>query len=160
MNNIPFAMERGKFIFFFHHYCPLSMNNIKNFESRGLVFSSMIHYIAAAKAVLAKNETLKEEILKEADLDKVKSLSSSLRVPEWGQRFLPILKAGIKSKLSQNPEIWKALAETKGKTIVFASEEDKFLGAGVKAFDENCFNTEAWSGKNNLGNIIMDIRDS
>ena len=63
--------------------------------------------------------------------------------------------AGLRCKFHQNPK----LLDTQDKTLAEASKNDKVWGIGMAMSDPNAFDKEKWQGKNQLGNLLMKVRD-
>ena len=77
----------------------------------------------------------------------------------WCENAEGLCEAGITAKFVQNPIILKLLISTGNKCLVECAY-DKLWGNGIPLHDENCFDTECWSGENLLGNILMKIRNA
>jgi ribA/ribD-fused uncharacterized protein len=150
------------YVFFWHKWCPLSLEHECNFEVHGVGFKSVIQYVLFSKAKIYKNHEVAEKIIKADDLTEISSLSTLIRgvnKQDWGNRILSVTTAGCKMRLSQDNDVWAALQLTKGKVLAFANPEEKFWGIGLKPLDSRATNQNEWDGKNHLGNIFMELRD-
>ena len=61
-------------------------------------------------------------------------------------------------KFEQNAFARRCLLDT-GNTLLGEASEDKIWGVGLKLSDTNITDTVKWSGRNELGVILMSIRD-
>lgn len=66
---------------------------------------------------------------------------------DWEDRKRTVMKDLVRAKFTQNDELKKQLIETKGKTLVEEAPWDEYWGNG-----------KAGNGKNELGLILMEVR--
>lgn len=76
----------------------------------------------------------------------------------WNQNGLGIVYDGNKAKFEQNSEYLKLLLDTKGKTIVEASPNDKVQGIGLTSDNQDAMNPLKWKGTNWLGIVLTELR--
>jgi predicted NAD-dependent protein-ADP-ribosyltransferase YbiA (DUF1768 family) len=80
--------------------------------------------------------------------DVIKTYKSLVTIrPDWEDVKDDIMRKGLCAKFSQNPALKKLLISTKGATLEEASPYDSYWGT-------------AKNGKNMLGNLLMELRDS
>ena len=77
----------------------------------------------------------------------------------WDAKASTVMLAGLRYKFHQNPILQKKLLDTQEKHLAEASKNDKVWGIGMSMFDPNAFDREKWQGKNQLGNLLMKVRD-
>lgn len=62
-------------------------------------------------------------------------------------------------KFQQNDSIMNFLIQTGSNELVEASKNDKFWGCGIALSNKIVFNRDKWDGRNNLGRILMKVRE-
>ena len=77
----------------------------------------------------------------------------------WDAKASTVMLAGLRCKFHQNPILQQKLLDTKDKTLAEASKNDKVWGIGLAMSDPNAFDREKWQGRNQLGNLLMKVRD-
>ena len=77
----------------------------------------------------------------------------------WDAKASTVLLAGLRSKFHQNTNLQRKLLDTQQKHLAEASKNDKVWGIGMAITDPNAFDREKWQGKNQLGNLLMKVRD-
>ena len=70
-----------------------------------------------------------------------------------------VTRANI-AKFSQNEELMACLLYTSGYTLAEASPYDKLWGTGLSDQAVHAFNPAEWKGKNWLGQVLTELRDS
>lgn len=82
---------------------------------------------------------------------------SEYRVQNWDEICIDVMKYVLKLKYEQNPEFVKLLESTGDKYIV----EDTTFHKGERSFFWGCKNVgDKYVGYNNLGKILMELRDN
>ena len=79
---------------------------------------------------------------------------------KWNKVATRHMAEGLNAKFRQNDDLRDFLLETKNTELVQASPNDRFWGAGINITDPNIFKKEQWKGKNNLGNLLCQIRET
>jgi len=77
----------------------------------------------------------------------------------WMERASDVLEEANRAKYHQNGQAREALLAT-GTRILGEASRDKTFGIGLALNDENVCDTSAWKGKNIMGKILTNIRDS
>ena len=80
--------------------------------------------------------------------------------PEWKRLSEQIMAVACKAKFEENPELLQFLKDTGDRTIIEARTDDKFWGAGLHIKDTRIQDQTKWPGKNKLGSILMELRQS
>lgn len=80
--------------------------------------------------------------------------------PGWSRLCRSYLRRGNFAKFSQNPNIGQQLIDNVlNGELVFAVEDDRLLGVGLKEEDGRLYQKKSWKGKNLLGRALMEVRD-
>ena len=78
---------------------------------------------------------------------------------KWAIDRIDIMKRGVRAKFVQHPELQKQLLETDKKQIGDADARDLFWGIGTSESTEKSKFPEKWKGQNQLGKILMSLRE-
>ena len=125
-------------------------------------FSSMEQYIMYQKAVLFHDMDIAEEILKTADVGKIKALGRSVKNYEdviWNGMRQVVVYQGLLAKFRQNEELKQSLLATKNHIIAECAVQDKIWGIGLSMKDDRRFDLNEWQGQNLLGFALMCVRE-
>lgn len=125
-------------------------------------FSSMEQYIMYQKAVLFGDTDIAEEILKTADVGKIKALGRSVKNYEdavWNGMRQVIVYQGLLEKFRQNEELKQKLLATKDHILAECAVQDKIWGIGLSMKDDRRFDLNEWQGQNLLGFALMCVRE-
>ena len=79
---------------------------------------------------------------------------------KWNECSYNIMKTAVSAKFSQNPELARLLKRTGNTQIGEGSEKDLVWGTGISVFHTDALNTSKWRGNNQLGKILMEVRES
>lgn len=129
-------------------------------DDEGNKYSCSEQYFMAKKAKKFKDDVTYKKIMKETDPSKIKKLGREVKnfdQKKWEKWRYNIMFNACMYKFEQNEKLMKLLCSTEG-VIAEASPRDTTwgIGIGVKKAEEG----EKWRGKNLLGKILMEIRDS
>lgn len=116
-----------------------------------------------AKANFFNDEEIEAEILQNKDPKKLKALGRKIRNFDdkaWAAVRLDIMTQVVTAKFEQNPDLMEKLLATGTAPIVEANAFDKFWACGLRATDAAINDPTRWKGENNLGKILMAIRDN
>ena len=112
-----------------------------------------ITYNSAEAAFLSSKfkEVSEREILASCSISKAAmKAKEQIPYPGWEEARLDIMESIIKAKFEQNPTLMKKLADTGNRILIYGnSKKETFWGIDLYS----------WEGENNLGKIIMRIRD-
>jgi ribA/ribD-fused uncharacterized protein len=78
----------------------------------------------------------------------------------WQVAARPLVAEGNYAKFTQNPAALRTLLATAGTTLVEASPKDRLWGIGLGAEDPRALSRATWLGRNWLGEVLTDIRDT
>jgi ribA/ribD-fused uncharacterized protein len=143
---------------FFTSSNPLSNFYDASFSVEGKKFANVEQFYQYKKALECGNHNAANKIMKSTSPGFCKRTGDLLVTsPEWNAYSIQILYTGCKAKFTQNEYPRKYLLESDTKTIAEASKNN-FFGIGLELNDANVLNPNKWSGRNELGNILMRIR--
>jgi ribA/ribD-fused uncharacterized protein len=129
----------------------------------GKEYQTVEHFYQAKKAEKFDDKESLEKIMKAKSAKAVKALGKKVKdfkQDEWDLAKYEIMKQGVSAKFSQYPEVRKQLEETGDRKIGFADARNVYWGIGSSESVEKSKHPEKWRGKNMLGHIIMELRDS
>lgn len=154
---------KKKILFFFSpdHY--LSQWYPCHFMIENIQFNSAEQWMMYSKAVLFQDQESAKEILSINSSKRQKRIGQSVRnfdERKWDKYKRDIVFQGNYAKFSQNEELKQYLLSTRGKVLAEASPYDKVWGIGLRIDDEMRFNMTKWRGKNLLGEVPMQVRES
>jgi ribA/ribD-fused uncharacterized protein len=125
-------------------------------------YPTVEHYFQAMKAQEFNDKEILEKILETPSAKAVKALGKKVKnfiKEKWDSERLDIMKRGVRAKFVQHPELQKQLIETGNKQIGDADARDLFWGIGTSENTEKSKFPEKWKGQNQLGKILMALRD-
>jgi ribA/ribD-fused uncharacterized protein len=76
----------------------------------------------------------------------------------WAEVRFDIMVEGLYEKFNQNPELKRALLETRGTELVETNPNDRIWGIGLAASDPRAQLEETWLGQNLLGKVLDEVR--
>ena len=129
---------------------------LSNFFVRVVMFrdrpyKSAEHAFQAAKA----GTDIEHDLVMNAGTPRdARKLGQSICVREdWEQVKLSVMEDILTAKFQQHQDIWKKLLATKPRLLIEGNTwSDVFWGA--------VYQRNSWQGENNLGKLLMKIRDS
>jgi len=129
-------------------------------EIEGRMFHSVEQYYQYSKALAAENPSQAQKILQSDTPAACKYLGDRVTIDE--NYWLPLAKLAMakacETKFEQNAFARQCLLAT-GSTLLGEASENKTWGVGLKLSDDDITNTVKWTGNNELGVILMSIRD-
>lgn len=146
---------------FYRQESPFSNFHPSQFSDNGKTFNCVEQFFVFHKAKLFGDDELAEEVLKMDNPGKMKAKGRAVKgykADQWKTEQLRIMKQGLTLKFDQNSKLKDMLRETKNKTLVEASQHDRFWGAGLSLFSPKLANPSVWPGKNKLGQLLVQVR--
>ena len=119
-------------------------------------------YIQHSKATLFHDQESADKIMSCDNPHEIRALGRNIagfRYWVWKQHAVHLTKQCMRQKFEENHEAKEALLATESKIIAEASR-DTFWGCGVHITDTACLDRQARAGKNQMGTILMHVRDS
>ena len=77
----------------------------------------------------------------------------------WSKTSTEVMLKAVTAKFSQNATAMTALVATSNRVLGEASP-DPFWGTGSRLSSKDALASHMWSGKNNMGHILMKVRDT
>ena len=148
---------------FFHGQSPLSNFHISPFTVMNDTFHSVEQYFQYNKASAAKDEISMFNIMQAPTPRKCKEIGDRVKLFDsniWEKECKTVMYNGCLSKFQQNPKLRDFLLKTGTRTLVEASSRDLYWGAGLSLRNPNLKNPSLWRGKNNLGEVLMEVRQA
>ena len=115
------------------------------------------------KAILFKDFKTAKMIMRTNNPLTIKRLGrrvSGFKRSVWEEKAKDIVKTANMAKFSQNPKLKKQLVATYPDILVEANPFDKIWGIGLSSDDSRAKNKRQWKGKNQLGYILTEVRNS
>ena len=146
---------------FFTKLSPLSNHYPCKFTCKGESYNCTEQYIMTMKATQFNDQATVRRVKAEKDPIRMKQMGKSILgfdKQTWYSVVEEKTTEGVYAKFSQNPELKKFLLETETNLILEASP-DRYWGVGKKLKDRDLWDQRRWTGKNVMGNILMNVRD-
>ena len=155
------VLEDNKGVIFQGHHSVLSNMAQSKFNFEGVDFENAESAFQYKKALALGKKDVAEEVIKNQDDPYLaKRIYRNIKENEdWRQSKEKVMRDIIKSKFSQNEACKKELLGT-GTARLFEGTSDKFLGCSVPIAKYKSLNPKNIPGKNKLGQILADTRDS
>ncbi|MCK4501037.1 NADAR family protein [Candidatus Babeliales bacterium] len=157
-----------KFTFFWDG--PFSQWCESKFYSEGIEYNCAEQFMMAHKAELFADHNAVTAILATKDPVEQKRIGRSIEGYSdelWhglrgnGRPYCwNVVRLGNRLKFEQHEGLMKELLKTAGTTLVEASPVDTIWGIGLKASDPLAQNRATWRGKNWLGEVLTDVRET
>lgn len=144
---------------FYSIFSPLSNFYPAQFISDNVCFQSSEQYYQYFKAKACCNDDVAGRILAINDPMEAKRLGKRVNPTDdddWNP--LTTMKHALLHKFTQHPELAEILTDTGCNTLGESAPYDKYWGTGLKMSDADAYNPVAWSAKNNLGRLLMEVR--
>lgn len=143
-------------------------NPLSNFYESPFVFNqtkytSSEQALQHSKALKFRDFNQARNILNASDCGEQKSLGKHVKnfnQTTWNSDRINLLTNVIEAKFSQNEDAKKYLLDSKSRTIGEASMRDSVYGVGFPIHHKDVLNKDAWTGSNELGSILMKVRDT
>lgn len=154
----------GNIFGFYSRFSPFSNFYKAKFTINGKTFHSTEQMFQAEKCCYAGYPGLAERIMLMDDPAKCKREAKKMFVLTddqnrgWKNHSLAVMKEAITAKFHQNPVLMKKLLDTKPKILAEMSF-DRVWGTGLQLSNDANNDPAKWTGSNNLGSILMQVRD-
>ena len=105
---------------------------------------------------VAQNEVMRETAPREMKIigDKIKDYDHRV----WVDVQRDVVFEGAKAKFYQNMDAREGLIDT-GKSMIGEATTNRKWGIGIHIKDTRCLHSSNWVGENEMGKILMEIRD-
>lgn len=137
---------------------------LPSFDGKPYTFSCVEQYMMYQKAIVFNDHATAREILSLKNVyplkykklgRKVKGFNDRL----WAKHAQAVVREAVLAKFSQNNDLKRYLLNTGNAILVEDSPYDKIWGIGVDDRDSRLTQPDKWPGRNQLGFILMDVRD-
>jgi len=136
------------------------------FTYAGRSYNCAEQYMMLQKVAMGRRGDLVGKIMSSSDPAFMKACGGKERFPEfasikdvWDRHSLHIVKRGVKAKFMQNPEMLEELLSTGSALLAECAGKDTVWGIGINLHDPGWKQVENWRGSNNLGRILMEVRE-
>ena len=135
---------------------PVQINNTR------YVCVCVEQYFTAEKARMFKDQSTLNRIMDSQNPTEMKFLgrnTKNFNQKTWDEKASTVMLHALRAKFNQNPKLQEKLISTQDKILAEASKNDKVWGIGLALNDQNAFLKDKWQGRNQLGNLLMTVRD-
>lgn len=137
------------------HLAPVTIDEVQ--------YNCAGQYVMAQKARLFKDYRAESLILCANDPAEQKALGRKVRrfkVEVWEAVARDIVMRANLAKFTSTIELYEVLMATQGTTLVEASPTDHIWGIALSETDPRALDRDEWCGRNWLGQVLTDLRDS
>ena len=139
---------------------PLSHLHPCKMTIEGQEYNCVEQYYGHTKAKEARDEQREAQILKETDPFRIMNLHGGIILASWTtRRACEVLQLGNTAKFEQNADLRAFLLDTGSRRIGEASRSAKW-GTGVKLHHRDQLDTTKWTGENQAGKVIQQVRET
>jgi ribA/ribD-fused uncharacterized protein len=120
------------------------------------------HYFQWSKAKQFGDAAMQAKILKSDSAKSAKAYGKKVKPFDpkvWGEMAVSVMKTAVKAKFMQHPELLDKLRKTGTALLAEADPRGKFWGIGTSADTSKAKDSSRWPGKNQMGKILMELRD-
>ena len=149
-------------IFFFTGSNPLSNFYMCKFKAGETEYSCGEQFLQKAKADMFNDHQTAAKIMKATSPHEMKRLGDQVQnfsEQSWKDSAPQMVLKGLECKFRQNPKLKNYLLDTGENCLVEASVNDTFWGIGCHLYDPDILSKKLTWGSNQLGNVLMDIRN-
>jgi ribA/ribD-fused uncharacterized protein len=168
LNRLPASLDpsyvstvtRNDVFAFFGENCPLSNFHSAPFKCEGQTYRHVEEYLFVKKAEFANDDSAKHRILKASTPADCKQIGKGIVVDrkKWQSQEIAVMTKALFEKFNQNQIPRDYLKKTGNKTLAEVSPTDRFWGIGMSLGKVASSNQLTWTGKNKLGELLMDLR--
>ena len=133
------------------------------FTLEGRTYNCNEQYYCAQKARCFGDRPKECQIMASNNPAEMKYLSSKIdgyNNDFWMRKREQIMHQGLLAKFTQNEQLAQKLNNTENNLLAESAPNDTFWGTGLHIMEKNAFLHNAWKGKNTLGTLLMQVRDS
>lgn len=154
-------VEGNIFFAFANGYSPLSNYHLAAFSVDSVRYRSMEQYMKAHMALSASDYVAYQHIMDEWAPKRYKDIRiRNLNYDKWDATRQAIMMTGLRRKFEQSRKCREKLLSTGSAIIIHATVRDRILGTGLDIDDEATMDSTKWVGLNELGQMLMEVRDS
>lgn len=141
----------------------LSLKYPCRFKEKNIEFNSVLQYYMYKKAELFKDFKARDKILNEKDYHKIFYLGKRIKgfdKEKWNRTYYNLAKKGNYLKFSQNEDLKYYLVGTNSSFIINLDSHNPRWSVGLDINDKYIKNPSHWRGSNELGFMLMRIREN
>ena len=154
--------EKNGAMLFYHADAYLSNFYKAPLNIDGITYQCVEQYFTAEKARTFHDHHTVSRIMdsdKPSEMKYLGKTTKGFNQKTWDEKASTVMLNGLRAKFQQNQKIQDKLVSTDDKLLAEASKNDNVWGIGLAMSDENAFNKDKWQGRNQLGNLLMKVRD-
>jgi ribA/ribD-fused uncharacterized protein len=147
---------------FFHGESKLSNFHITSFKFRDTAYNSSEQAFHYTCAMTFGDTSRAQMILEEPSPRRQKGLSEGIKGYDeitWKSQQFDVMLAINTAKFSQVTELREHLLSTGTRVIGESNPRDTYWGTGIPTHDKDSLNPSKWQGENNMGKILMSLRE-
>jgi ribA/ribD-fused uncharacterized protein len=128
-------------------------------ELEGVTFTSADHALQYLRAMAFQDQAAMRQIAFAATAKQAKTVPiNRFNNNTWRKFEYRSMQVVIGAKVQQNKVVREHLKMTGQKRLVYASKQDMYFGCGLNMTDDNVLYPQFWSGQNQLGRILEQLR--
>jgi hypothetical protein len=152
--------KRGDVTFFFRTDSPLSNHHMCNFSMAGVNYNCSEQAYFHKKAIICGDDGAKKRIMMAKYPGVQKSIGEAIKeTPDWKRQRITVMTQVCGEKFRQNPELRTFLDKTAPTYLAEDNPRDDFWAIAMSRNSPRASNRMNFKA-NNLGVILMDIRDT
>ena len=133
------------------------------FDQGGKTFNSVEQCFMYHKAKEFGDEATAHAILCSEDLAHAKALGKKVQnfqAKQWNNVRNGKMKDALRAKFDQNEELKLFLKQTEETVLAEANPHDNYWGIGLSLEDKDTWDPDMWKGRNELGKLLMEVRNT
>ena len=130
-------------------------------QIEGTTFPTVEHYFQWSKAKQFGDAASQAKILKTASAKSVKAYGKKVTpfdAEVWKEKAVQVMKAALKAKFMQHPDLLAKLRATGDRPIAEADPRGKYWGIGTSADTSKAKDPTRWPGQNMMGKLLTELR--
>lgn len=127
-----------------------------------LKYNCMEQYMMYQKATLFGDQETADRIMKATDPGEIKALGRQVKnfnSKVWDGYKISIIERGLRSKFIMHPDLANILLSTGNAILAEGAAGDKIWGTGLNNKNTEATPISEWPGQNNLGWLLMQVRE-
>lgn len=155
------TIEKDDMVVFFKSTSPLSNHHPCKFSYRDTEYNCSEQAYMRYKAISNNCHDIADKIMAESNPVKQKKLGDN--IPEFDERQWNLMqkdtmKEILVAKFTECDRLKQFLLSTGDKELVEGNPNDQYWSCGLSIFDNDIWNKVKWTGQNQLGKILVEIR--
>jgi ribA/ribD-fused uncharacterized protein len=150
-------------VFFHGKYSSFSNFHPSEFIPEGQKFNSVEQFYQFKRVSSTGNQSIASEIMDSIDPAEQYQLSKRI-IPDskkWSDKIAnQFMELAVNAKFQQNDLLRSELLSTSDKLIVECNPHDRIWSCGLKINSPDVEEPDKWLGKNQLGKILIKVRES